>query len=87
MWCILQTNIKFSTTKFGKMEKALVLEKDDLILYEQYIRKHKETKTFGSLLGLRYGASKTGYEREFTFDLDKVTSEKKIQKRSECNSS
>lgn len=84
---MLQTNIKFLTTEFGKMEYALVLEKDDLILHEQYIRKHKESKTFGSLVGLRYGASMTGYEREFTFDLDKVTSEKKIQKRSECNSS
>lgn len=84
---MLQTNIKFLTTKFGKMEYALVVERDDIILYEQYIRKHKETKTFGSLVGLRYVASKIGYEREFTFDLDKVTSKKKIQKRSECNSS
>ena len=39
------------------MEYALVVERDDIILYEQYIRKHKETKTFGSLVGLRYVAS------------------------------
>jgi hypothetical protein len=50
------------------MEYASVLEKDELILYEQYVRKHKETRTFGTLVGLSY-ANKTGYEREFTFDL------------------
>ena len=69
--------IQGMTTKSGRitiplfkwMEYASVLEKDELILYEQYVRKHKETRTFGTLVGLSYGANKTGYEREFTFDL------------------
>jgi hypothetical protein len=69
--------IQGMTTKSGRitiplfkwMEYASDLEEEFLSLYEAYIRKHKETRAFVSLVGLSYGVNKTGREREFTFDL------------------
>ena len=60
--------IQGMTTKSGRitiplfkwMEYASDLEEEYLSLYEAYIRKHKKTRAFVSLVGLSYGVNKTG---------------------------